>query len=53
MKFGNENGEDCETSIGSPPAYIVISLAGWSLKDEIVPSTVTPQSALNLAWIFV
>ena len=36
MKFGNENGDDCETSIVSLPAYIVISLAGWSLNEEIV-----------------
>ena len=53
MKLGKENGEDCDTSIVSLPAYIVISLAGWSLNDEMVDSTVTPQSALNFAWIFV
>ena len=46
-KFGNENGEDCETSIFSPPANIVASLVGWSLKEEIVLSTFTPQSASN------
>ena len=28
MKFGNEKGEDCETSIFSPPAYIVASFVG-------------------------
>ena len=36
MKLGNENGEDCETSIVSLPAYMVISLAGWSLNAEMV-----------------
>ena len=36
MKFGNENGEDCETSMFSPPANMVTSLVGWSLNDEIV-----------------
>ena len=53
MKLGKENGEDCDTSIVSLPAYIVISLAGWSLNAEMVDSTETPQSALNFAWIFV
>ena len=47
MKFGNEKGEDWETSIFSPPANIVASFVGWSLKEEIVLSTFTPQSASN------
>ena len=46
-KLGNENGEDCDTSIFSPAANMVVSLVGWSLKEEIVPSTGTPQSASN------
>jgi len=53
MRLGNENREDGDTSIASLPAYIVISFAGWSLKAEIVESTVTPQSALNFAEILV
>ena len=36
MKLGKENGEDCETSMVSPPANMVTSLVGWSLNDEIV-----------------
>jgi len=53
MKFGNENGDDCETSIVSPPAYIVTSFVGWSLNDEIVASTGTPQSSANFFEILV
>jgi hypothetical protein len=53
MKFGNENGDDCDTSIVSPPAYIVINLGGWSLNDEIVDSTGTPQSSVNFLLILV
>ena len=52
MKLGNENGEDCETSMVSPPANIVTSLVGWSLNEEIVESTGTPQSCSNCAEIF-
>jgi hypothetical protein len=45
--LGKEKGEDCDTSIFSPAAYIVASLVGWSLKAEMVESTLTPQSASN------
>ena len=37
----------------SPPAYIVINLVGWSLNDEMVESTVTPQSSANFFEILV
>ena len=46
-KLGKEKGEDCETSIFSPAAYIAASLVGWSLNEEMVESTGTPQSASN------